>query len=153
MNPAGRPLRTHTAGVGVRMRAWWSRHALTRALADGADPDTSAELTAVARELIGMRARYRLAAGLDRVVRAATEPRVPLHSMVPMNRRAIAAAQDELAALAERLRAARPVPVRAVALAAMLLSDGTGPLYHRAAARSAADVARTARLALDDPIR
>jgi hypothetical protein len=61
-------------------------------------------------------------------------------------------AYDELTELAERLRAARPVPVDAVARAAVLLSAGTSPLYDRAAREDVWDAARTVRLALDDPI-
>jgi hypothetical protein len=140
------------AGLALRLRARWRRHALTAALARGADPDSSAELTLVARELIGARARRRLAAGFDRLLRSATLRTVPWSPAVPLNRREIAAARDELAELAARLRAASPVPARAVALAAVLLSDGTSPLYYAAPGRSALELARTARLALDDPI-
>jgi hypothetical protein len=138
--------------IRLRLRVWRRRHALTEALADGADPDASAELTLVARELIGMRARQQLAAGVDRLLRAAAKRTVPWSSVVPVNRDEVAEAYDELTELAERLRAARPVPVHAVARVAMLLSDSRGPLYDRAATRPAWDLARTARLALDDPI-
>ena len=136
----------------LRLRVWWRRQTLTEALADGADPDTSAELTLLARELIGSRTRQQLAAGVDRVLRVAGERAVPWSPAVPLNRREVAAARDELAELAERLRAAGPVPVHAVARAAMLLSSGTSPLYHPAPRQSAWDLARTARFALDDPI-
>jgi hypothetical protein len=137
--------------IPPRLGVWWRRRALTAALAEGADPDASAELTTVARDLIGMRTRQRLAAGLDRVLRRA-ERTVAWSTAVPLNRREVAEARDELAALAERLRASRPVPAHAVALTEMLLSEGTSPLYDRASPRRAWELARRARLALDDPI-
>jgi hypothetical protein len=136
----------------LRLRIWWRRYALTEALADGADPDASDELTFVARELIGMRTRQRLATALDRLLRAASEPTVPWSPALPLNKREIAHAYDELAELAARLREARPVPVHAVARVVMLLSDSTSPLYGRVLNQPAWDLARTARLALDDPI-
>jgi hypothetical protein len=143
--------RTITA-LQLRWRVRWRRHALTEALADGADPDASEELTQVARELIGMRKRLRLAAGVDRILRSATEPPVPWSPAVPLNRRQIAHAYDELSELAARLRAAGPVPVHAVARVELLLTEATSPLYYRFATGSAFDRARSARLALDDPI-
>jgi hypothetical protein len=136
----------------LRLRVWRRRHALTRALAEGADPDASEELTRVAGELIGMRMRERLAAGLDRLLRRATEPMVPWSPAVPLNRREIADAYEELSELANRLRTAEPVPAQAVARVVLLLTEATSPLYDRFTTRSAWDLARTARMALDDPI-
>ena len=136
----------------LRLSVWWRRHGLTEALAAGADPDAGADLTVIARDLIGMRARQRLAAAVDGRLRAATQRNVPWSPAVPIDRRQIADAHDEPAKLAERLRAPRPVPAHAVARVAMLLSDGTGPLSRRTANWHAWDLVRTARLALDDPI-
>jgi hypothetical protein len=136
----------------LRLRIWWRRYALTEALADGADPDASDAPTLVARELIGMRTRQRLATALDRLLSAAYEPTVPWSPGLPLNKREIAHACDELAELAERLREARPVPVHAAAGIVMLRSDSTSPLYGRVLNRAAWDLVRTARLALDDPI-
>lgn len=137
---------------GLRVRVWWRRHALTEALAGGADPEASAELTLLARDLIGLRVRQRLAEAVDRLLRAAADRTVPWSPAVPVNRREVAEAYEELVELAERLRAASPVPAHAVARVVVLLSDGTGPLYGRRRGRSAWALARTARLALDDPI-
>jgi hypothetical protein len=139
-------------GIRLRLRARWRRHALTEALADGADPDASEELTQVARELIGMRMRQRLATGVDRLLRKATEPGLAWRSPVPLNRREIIHAYDELSELAARLRAAEPVPAHAVARVVLLLTEATSPLYDRFATGTAWDLTRTARLALDDPI-
>ena len=113
----------------LRIRIWLRREELVAALADGADPDQSEELTHVARELIGARSRQRLAGGLDRVLKAAAERSVPWS-----------------------LRAPGPVPVHAVALASMLVSDAKSPLYSGMPGPSAWDLTRTALRALDDPI-
>jgi hypothetical protein len=64
----------------------------------------------------------------------------------------LAEAREELADLAERLRAPDPVPVPAVALAARLVSDAGSPLYSGARGPSLWDLPWSARLALDDPI-
>jgi hypothetical protein len=61
----------------------------------------------VARELIGVPKRRHLAAALDRVLRAAAARPHPWRTAVPLNRREVVAAREELAALAERLRAGR----------------------------------------------
>jgi hypothetical protein len=136
----------------LRLIIGWRRPALTRALADGADPDASEELTHVARELVGMRMRQRLASGVDRMLRRATEPGSAWRSPVPLNRREIEDAYEELSELADRLRAAQPVPAHAVARVVLLLTEATSPLYDRFTTRSAWDLVHTARMALDDPI-
>jgi hypothetical protein len=120
--------------------------ALMEALAAGRDPDASAELTLVAHALIGSPERRRLAAGLDRVLRAAAERR-PWG--VPLNRREILTAREELAALAERLRDGGPVHVQGVARAALLARDGRSPIYDVQATQSVWRLARRARQELD----
>ena len=61
-------------------------------------------------------------------------------------------ARAELRALVDRLRAGGPVPVHAVALAAVLALDGAGPIFAPTAPRSARSLAREARERFDDPI-
>jgi hypothetical protein len=136
----------------TRVRVWWRRPTLTARLANGADPDESTDLMLVARELIGAPKRSQLAAALDRVVRAAAQRPRPWTAVVPLNRREILAARDELVELSERLRADTPVPVRAVALTAVLVRDGASPVYDRKAETGLWRLARRARLALDEPI-
>jgi hypothetical protein len=131
---------------------WLRRPALTTALAGGGDPDASPELVRLAHELIGARNKRRLAHAVDRVLRDAAEPPRPWRAAIPLNRREIMAARDELAALAERLRAPAPVPVHAMALTDRLLSDGNSPIYHREAEHSLRLLTRAARSRLDDPI-
>jgi hypothetical protein len=115
--------------LGLRLRALRRRHALTEALAAGADPCGSEELALVAGRLIRPRTRRHLAEGIDRVLRLATGPPRPASPAVPLNRCAVMGVREQLATLAERLRDPAPIPVQTVALAAALLRDGTGPLY------------------------
>jgi hypothetical protein len=136
----------------LRLRVWWRRPTLTARLAAGADPDESADLMLVACELIGTPQRRRLAAALDGLLHRAAERPRPWAAAVPLNRREILASGAELTELAERLRADAPVPVRAVALAAVLIRDGGSPVYDRQAAPGLWRLARRVRLALDEPI-
>ena len=49
---------------------------------------------------------------------------------MPVQRRRVLAAAEEIEQLISALRVAQPVPARGVAIASLLLTDGTGPLYH-----------------------
>lgn len=136
----------------LRVRVWWHWLALTRELAWGGDPDASAELMVLARQLIGLRAQQRLADTLERVMTAASRRPRPPSPKVPLNRHGILGARDELSALAERLRDGTPAPVQGLAIATLLVHDGASPLYGRRAAQDVWSLAREARERLDDPI-
>ncbi len=58
---------------------------------------------------------------------------------MPLPRERILAAAPEILDLAARLRAPAPVPVRGVAMAHRLLTDGAGPLYRRGSASVLSD--------------
>ncbi len=136
----------------LRFRVWWQWPVLTRQLAEGSDPEASAELTVMARQLIGLPAQQRLAEALERVLTGASRPPRPPSAKMPLNRHEIFSARDELAALADRLRAGSPAPVQGLALATLLVHDGASPLYGRRAAQDVWSLAREARERLDDPI-
>jgi hypothetical protein len=136
----------------LRFRVWWQWPVLTRQLAEGGDPEASAELTVMARQLIGLPAQQRLAEALERVLTGASRPPRPPSAKMPLNRHEIFSARDELAALAERLRTGSPAPVQGLALATLLVHDGASPLYGRRAAQDVWSLAREARERLDDPI-
>lgn len=136
----------------LRVRVWLHWPALARELAAGRDPDASAELTVLARQLIGVRAQRRLADTLERVITAASRRPRPPSVKVPLNRHEIVGARDELAALAERLRDGTPAPVQGLAIATLLVHDGASPLYGRRAGGDVRSLAREARERLDDPI-
>ncbi len=75
------------------------------------------------------------AAGRARVP-AAGRARVPAagRAQVPICRDRVRDSAGEFGDLIRRLLAGGPVAARGVALASVLLSDGSGPLYHRATA-------------------
>ena len=137
----------------LRVRVWWRRSALVRQLASGADPDASAELTLAARSLIGAPSRQRLADAVDRVMSLASRPRNPWSTRVALNRREILSARGELEALGDRLRDSTPAPVQGMAAAALLLQDGSSPVYDWRSKQSVWRQAKEARERLDDPVR
>jgi hypothetical protein len=110
------------ARVGARLRA----RALDRALIAGADPASSRQLAARVGQLTARASRAEVADGLERLARALDTGR---RWSVNPHRRAIAANADELAELADLLRAAAPVYARGLAMLRALLTDGTGPAY------------------------
>jgi hypothetical protein len=114
----------------ARLRALAGRIELDRRLAAGAWPDGSRELACRARTLTGWRARHAYADGLERIVAEAEAPPHRLGSAVPVDREEVLAARTELLRLAAALRAEPSPPVRAVAAASLLLTDGAGPVFN-----------------------
>lgn len=133
----------------VRLAVLWRRAELDRALADGAQPSVSADLQLRAAQLESMRVRAGYAAALRNVLDAAEEPRRPISSAAPLNRRAIRSARPALVDFATALR--RPEPVRAcgVAIAATLLRGPDSPLFAPAEPDALWDLARSGTHALD----
>ena len=114
--------------VLARLKAFASRLELDRRLASGTDPSASRELACRAQTLAGWRARHAYADGLERLVHEADAPPHPLSAAAPVQRDEVQAARSDLLRLAAALRAEPGPPVRAVAAASLLLTDGTGPL-------------------------
>ena len=99
--------------------------ALDRLIADGRD--THRQLVALRSDwLLRRSTRDALAANWNRLL----SPR--RLTLAPLNRKAIELAQPDLIELVELLRSDVPVPPRGIALAELLLTDGTGPLYRQA---------------------
>jgi hypothetical protein len=94
------------------------------------EPATRDEIADCWQDVLGRAAR----------VRSVTDPRVPLQRL------RVLAADADIRRMIVALRASAPVPARGVAIASMLLSDGTGPLYN---AFSGLDL----RVAVRDAIR
>lgn len=95
---------------------------LDHELAVGRPPEWSRLHAARAEQIVALPYRETLADSWERVVKSPV--RRPLHRAD-----AVTAAQASVRLLAERLRAPLPVPARGVALANLLLTDGTGPLF------------------------
>jgi hypothetical protein len=123
--------------LGARLHAW----RLDRELAEGASPDASMALALRAQCLVRDSVRNDLAHSVEHILdeadAAVTRRGRPLPTPLGMRvgeflcaDRVIAAAK-ELRAVAERLRRPGPVAAQGVARIALLVRDGTGPLYFR----------------------
>ena len=129
---------------------------LDRELAAGASPETSASLAARAIQLTSMKFRRDLARSVRRILAAVTEPSAvmpsPTAAVRPprllLPRARISQSAGPLAALADYLAAPGPVPVRGVAMASQLLTDGSGPLYYHASGDDLGDLIEKATRAL-----
>jgi len=86
-------------------RVLLQRSSLRRALAAGADPESSAQLARRAEQLTSLRRRRALAAALNRALREAEAPPAPFTAAVPVRRREIRKTRDEIEQLARDLLA------------------------------------------------
>jgi hypothetical protein len=113
-----------------RLTAHWRSRRLDLALAAGAPPEAAAALALRARRLTDLSYRRSIAGALRRVVREARAGARPSSFRIMPSCGRVAAAGDELSRLAATLAEPGPVAARGVAQAWILLTDGTGPLYH-----------------------
>ncbi len=130
--------------VRVRLRdralARWRQLTLDAELAAGR-PAARSRLRAVrAGMLTAPPLRQELARNWENVLAGAGT-----RSTVPTQRTRVLAAEDEIRQLITSLRAVGPVPARGVAIANLLLTDGSGPVYDP---RSTADLRATVQDAL-----
>jgi hypothetical protein len=135
-------LRPRRLGDGILARVFGA--SLDTLLAAGCAPESSRLLAARARQLVSLQERRSLARSFEHLLRVAQ--RAP-HSRctgslaaaaaVPIRADRIVAAEPAIRDLISRLSAPLPVPARGVAMARLLLSDATGPVYSR---RSRADL-------------
>lgn len=128
--------------VQIRMRDRAQAHlrslTLDAELAAGAPVSTDRLRAVRAAMLIAPRLRRQLADGWQLVMQ-------PRREIVSVRRSEVLAAQDEILELAAALRSAGPVAPRGVAIANLLLTDGTGPLY---APRPGVDLRDQLRIAI-----
>lgn len=114
---------TWPAQLAARVRAW----SLDPALAEGRTDDRLLRVRAA--QLVAPRSRQRLARAWLDVLDRAARPAYPLDPRVPVARGRIGAAAELIVALAEALRSPAPVDARGVAMARLLLTSGTSPVY------------------------
>jgi hypothetical protein len=116
-------------------------------LGEGENPSSDPLLAARARKLQSPRERCRLAVALTRAqARAACQP--GFSAAVPVDARAVQLAAPALAQLADALRRRESVNVRGVAIARLLLTESTSPLYRPSDPEALYEAARHALLAL-----
>jgi len=121
---------------------------LDRRLASGHSPGSGRLVAARAGQLASVPARRELVRDWQRVLDQALRPPRPRNPHAPLCRDRLFDAAGALQAMLAALSVSGPVSARGVAMARLLLSDGTGPLYNR---RSPVDLstalwAMTARL-------
>lgn len=136
--------------LALRVRARWRRGRLDDALAQGADPATSAALSWRAEQLVAPAERSRLADALvDRLADAGRPEPVTIRPRP--QRLEVLRCADDLTALATRLRADQPITVHGAALTARLVDHGKSPL-HKQGGQPLRHAIREARLALDPAV-
>jgi hypothetical protein len=113
-----------------RVRARLRARALDRALAAGAPWESEPAVALRARRLTEISKRAELARTLSQLVNRARQASSTATSQVPIARRAVLGATEELSELASELVAPGPVGASGVAQVQLLISDGTGPLYN-----------------------
>ncbi len=137
-------LRTH-------LRTAVHRAALTRALAEGADPTGSDVLALRARQLTGKRTRGMLARTLLRTIAEARRPARTRSAVPIIDRCAVLDAEAAIAEMIERLLAPRPAQAQGMALLERIITnaDGASPLYNPSEPGTLRRVIRSATAALD----
>jgi hypothetical protein len=131
-----------------RLRARLDARRIDEVLARGVSPDSSVTFSLRAHTLIGIRARRSCSRALRALVNEARAP--AWHPVaVPLCRRKIVAAEDQIEHLAERLTDRQPVAARGVAQIHVLLTDGRSPLYYDPDADDLRPALQAAAAALD----
>jgi hypothetical protein len=131
----------------VRIRTRLGRAELDRTLANGADPEGSAELALRAEQLNSPAERARIANALVEALGDARRGE-PMTLRLRPQREAVRDAADDILALVLRLRDDRPAGIAGVAAAARLADDRRGPMY-RHDARDLHDAIRSSLSALE----
>ena len=116
--------------LGLRIRVRWNAPALDSALADGADPRASDELTLRAEQLASHKKREKIAKAIDRLLDLVERDSAAqlATTRVPFRRDRIEARRPQLIELAARLRSKGPHPSKGLALANLLVEDRDSPL-------------------------
>ncbi len=129
------PLPPRRPGDGVLARLFGA--SLDASLAAGHSPESSRLLAARARDIVSLRGRRSMAGNWEHLLRVARRaqraprgPRAPAGAM-PVCADRVVAAEPAIRDLMNRLAAPLPVPARGVAMARVLLTDATSPVYSR----------------------
>jgi hypothetical protein len=113
-------LRTHLRGAS-----------LDEQLADGTPAEANRVLASRAQHLVSASARLRLARDWEHLTDVAHQPPVGRNARASLCRRRIALAEPELREMLDVLVSELPTTARGVAMASVLLRDGSGPLFNR----------------------
>ena len=140
------PVHVEQPGLRARLAARWRPRRLDLALAGGVPPEANAALALRAQELTELTRRRSIADAFRVLVHESRVGAPIAPARIKPDRRRVAAATEELNALADTLADPGPVAATGVAQAWILLTDGTGPLYNPYSRTSlCAGAARAAR--------
>jgi hypothetical protein len=133
----------------LRLRVYCTRGSLDRRIADAVALEATPALALRARQLAQAPTRCSLAADLRRAVAHAErmESRSRF-SAVMLEPARVRAGRASILRLAERLEQATPVSPRGVALARVMLTDASSPLYNRDSERTVTEASCIAEDAL-----
>jgi hypothetical protein len=133
-------------GDGVLARVFGA--SLDASLAAGCPPESSRLLATRARDIVSLCRRRSMAANWEHVLRRARRAGSPAGA-VPVCADRVVAAEPAIRDLMNRLAAPLPVPARGVAMARVLLTDATSPVYNRRSGVDLTDAVAAAAAQLD----
>lgn len=140
------PASFYSAPLRLRDRAFaqCAKFSLDHKLAAGCSPESQRLLAARARVLVSLEARRKLARDWGHLVEVSRTPFVGMNFRAPICHDRVLDAQSDIQAMLVALRLELPIPVRGVAMASLLLTDGAGPIHN---SRSAVDLREAIRAA------
>jgi hypothetical protein len=100
-------------------------------LAAGCSPESTPRHEARARHLVDPQMRNALASSWEHLLAVTARQTRGLSGRAPLQRERVHRAEREIRDLIAALRTTGPIPVRGVAIATTLLTDGCGPVYNR----------------------
>jgi hypothetical protein len=120
--------------VALRMRVRWNAAQLDAALADGADSVASKSLALRAQQLADPKHRARIARSIDHVLELSERGSAPqlYLTRAPFQPERVEQSRPQLMELADRLEAVDSPPVKGLAMANLLVEEGTAALYAHA---------------------
>jgi hypothetical protein len=104
---------------------------LDRQLAAGRAPEAAMLLASRAQHIVSPRGRQAVAGDWDHLLRVTRRGQPRRMPAVPVRAGSIVAAEPAIRELVRRLSTPLPVRAQGVAMATVLLTDATGPLYSR----------------------
>jgi hypothetical protein len=130
---------------------------LDAALASGNAPESAWLLAVRAQEIVSLPKRTATAENWEHLLRVARRPAAKpstpcqqaLPAALPIRAKLVVTAEPSIRELISRLSAPLPVPARGVAMARLLLTDATGPVYNRRSGVSLTDAIEAAIVQLD----
>jgi hypothetical protein len=127
----GDPLVMRPCRPADRLLAHVLGASLDRDLASGQEPEASWLLAARAQDIVSLGRRRALARDWDHLLAVASRPHGGRYPARPVRAERVTAAEPAIRELTRRLRAPSPVAARGVAMASVLLTDATGPVYNQ----------------------